>query len=274
MTPVRIHKRIYDVHILCAFTTMSFFLPIVCLLISVCEWWSGRSGLAAALLEGLAFSIPFSLIFGALSLLSFYPLLAPPIWVEIGDRLTYRTLLDVHTHEWSEIRAIYFRHEVQRHEPFDESEAMDPDWYEVSTKLVITFANGKRIRLPVPSGWGGGRYQKGTRRGIVEEEVIRTLVDGLRSDDACTRRHAAEALGRFVPDTIGGETHQPETTEARRRANASKAALRNAVLRLEKATKDTDAGVRKAATASRKLIIRFRSPENRPYSDTKRQSPH
>jgi hypothetical protein len=238
--PVRIRKQIYSRGSWLILLPMILFLTIG--IIGLSQWWSGGPSVWSAV---------FFLGFGIVAfLMSFHPLLLPPFWVQVGDRLTYRTLLGVHTHEWSGIKAIQFRHNVH-----EDVFCVDLDNGDtlcvVSTELVITFANEKRICL---------RNVNRPHARAASSEVIRTLVNGLRptapwANDPHTRRRAAEALARFSPDVVLYSAtcwlavgFIRAAAEAQLRADAFKAVLGEAVPYLNELMQDPDENVREAAT--------------------------
>lgn len=183
-------------------------------------------------------------------------------WIELGDRLTYRTLRGVYTHEWHEIESLQFNHKIVQRTTgarypglaaISNPGRQNPSavvWFEPSTQLVISFANGKQI------------FETLGRRHGLAEKLLRALIDGLRCDDPCTRRRVAEALRSFRPDamTVGwmarwwsaegaGTAHaelvRAAETKAKQLADRSKLALCDARLELEQTTKDTVADVRR-----------------------------
>jgi hypothetical protein len=194
-----------------------------------------------------------------------------PFRIELGDRLTYRTLRGVYTHEWCDIDNIQFIHRIVHRNsgarypglPAKSNPSRQSPyavvWFEPSTQLVISFADGKQL------------FETLGRRHALEEKILRILMDGLRADAPGVRRCAAEALGRFRTDAVnlgllakwwsaphgaasGAELVGRADAKARQLAHRSKVVLRDAQLQLEKATKDTDADVRKAATEALRRI--------------------
>lgn len=242
MTPVRIHIHSDAKTILSALGALAVAIVAVWLIVATVN----NSGWVVFL---------FSCWWTILGLGAFYELLfKETLWIEIGARLTYRTLFGVHTHEWADIKAIQFIHTVAE----DFSVLAECVYVSVNTSLVITLRDGKKITLDCdgeatgpPCGTHGYRFDED------REKIVRTLVDGLRDDEIYTRRRAADALARFRPDAganySGRVKELPEdfrqaAAEAQRRGGAFKAALGEAVPYLNGLMQDPDENVRKAAT--------------------------
>ncbi len=243
MTPVRIHIHSDVKTILSALGALAIAIVAVWLIVATVN----NSGWVIFL---------FSCWWTILGLGAFCELLfKETLWIEIGARLTYRTLFGVHTHEWADIKAIQFIHET-----VEEFSALAESFYaSCNTSLVITLTDEKKIAIDC--GWKATAPPRGThgyRFDEYREKIVRTLVDGLRRhDNIYIRRRAADALARFRPDAVhifsGPEKELPEgfsqaAAEAHRRAQAFKCLMADAVPHLEKEMQDPDDNVREAGT--------------------------
>ena len=180
------------------------------------------------------------------------------LWIEIGPRLVYRTLLCVHTHQWTSIKAIQFTHSVAC--VYDE----EGDHCSLCTHLQVTWTDNKIIRTEIPcSCYCHSKGDTADRRfDECRRMIVHGLVEGLRNDDPCIRRGTADAIGRFHADAVRlGEASDPvgnsphaENAMAQGRAAAFKALLDDAIPNLKKAMGDPDANVRTAATEALRRI--------------------
>ena len=229
------------------------------LLNSLLKWYSGgRSHLPISEDRILAFGLCCAvLVVVAIALYI-------PRWIEIGDRLRYRTFLLTRSHEWSNVYSMQFRLDILFYDPSGEDEfGEDPDpHYRVYTNFVVTLANRKRISMKnvvchlYYDGWPYVGSDNEWNENLVYH-LAPTLVTGLKGDDAGVRLRAAQALGTLEPDNVLGLDQKPAkgceedflntATRAKRLAVQSKDELRDAALYLKDAANDTNADVRKSA---------------------------
>jgi len=188
-----------------------------------------------------------------------------PVWIEAGDRFTYGTLLRTRSYEWSDVYSVQFRHVVSFEAPStdDEFDEVPDPYYRSGTEVVVVLANCKRTCVGLPYVWDteSTRHSFGHSRDGQNTTSLGTLVtalaEGLTSDDADTRRRAAQALGCFEPDAVLGVEGEPRkgheddflhaANSAERRAEQSQGAVRDAIVYLKHSTNDTNADVRRAA---------------------------
>ena len=215
---------------------------------------------AVLLFFGYSIGGQIGLRFCALIMLAWSAFLAPSLvlWIDIGPRLAYRTLFRVHTHQWTDVKAIQFTHVVL--EVCESDGPGDAFYYcHLRTDLEIAWTNNRTFKQEMPYSIYNctpGRESSsnygfdGCRQGLV-----RGLIEALRHDDACIRCDAAHGLGKFRPDAVCDAASEDvefgyveAKAMAQSRAVAFKALLDDAILNLKRATLDPDADVREAAT--------------------------
>jgi hypothetical protein len=245
MTPLRLHLHSYLGNVIrtlgcVALSLVGMFMAFHAVLMTIQGGtWEGRFWIICFTLLSLAFTLGG--IMGAYGYLT-----EELVWIEMGPRLTYRTLTAVHVHEWSDVESIQVTNTVHEHTDYEDEDG--DTWYTLATSLVITLCTRKSIDL------GADPDKK-------RDEIVRTLIEGLSDESALTRRCCAEALGRLRPDGLPNlqaemkrmcaaqrANFEVDAVQARRRAATFKIMLRRAVPQLKQAMHDTDADVRDAAS--------------------------